>query len=205
MPSGRKNSSFLILHSSFILNSVRIGFQSFAEYNERLRQILFLQDIGHADFIPSQTRCRIESGGRRHHDGLPFVLKLVQAPGAELLGIVYRELGHRIERAHRYRRIAAGDAVQPVDQKLPPLHIFIIDFQHIGFRRVERGFGNNLSNQWRTQPRLAPFHDAALHLLVLRNQRPDADTALAVAFRDGIDQHHVLLDAFQMERRDVGM
>ena len=50
---------------------------------------------------------------------------------------------------------------------------------------------------------MAKLHDGIAHFFVLRDQSTDADTAFGVAFRHGVDENHVLLNAFEMTSGNI--
>lgn len=54
------------------------------------------------------------------------------------------------------------------------------------------------------EARLAELHHRVAQLAVLGDERTDADAALGVALREGVNQYDVLLNAIQMAGRDVG-
>ena len=119
--------------------------------------------------------------GRSHHHGLTLVAELFEAPAAELLAVVDRELGHSVEGTHRDGRIDAGDAVEAVDETLAALHILVVDIAVILLGSIERRLGHNLSDKGWREAGLTELHHRATHLGVLGDQGSDAYSALAVA------------------------
>ena len=67
-----------------------------------------------------------------------------------------------------------------------------------------RRLSNHLSYQRRRKSRLAEFHHCLAHRLVLGDKSADADSALRVALRHRVNQHHILLYALQVHGRDIG-
>ena len=65
-------------------------------------------------------------------------------------------------------------------------------------------FGNQLAEQRRRETSLAKLHHGAAHFFVLCDQCADANTAFRVTFGHGVDENHVLLDAFEVACGDVG-
>ena len=186
--------------------------QRLLQQEEGAADIVLVQHIREADLIAPHSGRRVEARGRRHHQRLPrlaFRRLLVlpaevrEAPGAEIFGVFHRQLGDGVERAHRHRRIAAFDLVDPVDQGFPPLDVFVIDLPGVRLGPFDRGLRDELADQRRREPRLAELHHGLPDLPVLRDQRADADAALGVALRHGVDQDRVLLDSLQVHRGDV--
>lgn len=144
------NSRFKRLRIVIALKSPsRVSLQRLRQYDQRFRQILLFQDVGHTNLVLAQSRRGIETRGGRHHDGLPLVLELIQAPRAKLVRVVHRESRHGIESTHRNGGIATRYAVQPIDQEFTTLHILIVHGQHIIVRGIQGGLGDNLTDQRR--------------------------------------------------------
>ena len=208
----RQRAKFKISHSTS-LNVFRfIRLQRPFQHEQRALDVLLVQDVGEADLVQAHAGGGVEAGGGGHHDGLAraaggglFVLprELAQAPGAEVLGVVDGELGDRVERAHRHGRIAAGNAVHPVDQALTALDILVIDVAGVLLRALDGGFGDHLADEGRRQAGLAELHHRLAHLLVLRDERADADAALGIPLGHRVDEDHVLLDPLQVHRGDI--
>ena len=187
-----------------LLHDFLVGIQRLAEHNERVLQVFLAQHVGNTHLVTSQLALGVETARGRQHDSLALVLEIGQQPRAELVGIVNGQTRHGVERTHWYGRINARDTVQAVNQELAPLHVLVVHFEHVLLRRVHAGFRHNLPEQRRAQARLAELHDALAHFLVLGHQRADTDAALAVTFRHGIDQNDILLNAVQVEGRNIG-
>ena len=64
--------------------------------------------------------------------------------------------------------------------------------------------GSNLSDQRGTQTSLTELHNSVTYLFVLGNQRTDTDSTFRITFRNGVNQNHIILDAFQMAGRNIG-
>ena len=62
---------------------------------------------------------------------------------------------------------------------------------------------SNLTDQRRTQTRLAELHDSISHFLILGNQRTDTDTAFGITLGHRVYQYHILFNAFQVTGRDI--
>ena len=182
----------------------RIALERFLEDEECTGEVFLLQHVGDTHLIDACSRSGIETAGRSHHHRFALVAELFQTPAAEFLTIVDGELGYRVEGTHRNRGIDARNAVESVDEAFTALHVFVIHFAEVFFRCVERCLGHDLSDEWGREAGLAEFHHGLADLLVLRNQGTDSDAALAIALRYGVDEHHVLLDAFQVAGGDIG-
>ena len=173
---------------------------------------MLIQHIRQSHLVQAHARRRVEARCGGHHDRLArasgrrlLVLprEFTQAPGAEVFGILYRQLRDRVERAHRHGGVAAGDAVDAVNQALTALDILVVDVAGVLFRSFDRGLGDHLSDERRRQARLAEFHHRLSHLLVLRNQRADADAALGIPLGHRVYQNDILLNPFQMHGRNI--
>ena len=90
-----------------------------------------------------------------------------------------------------------------IDQEITAGEILVIDLLHILLRRREGRFCDHLTEQRRTQPRLAEFHHRLAHRFVLGDQRTDTNAALRITLRHAVHQHHILLYALQMASRDI--
>ena len=60
-----------------------------------------------------------------------------------------------------------------------------------------------MSEERRTKARLTELHHRFAHGFVLRDERTDTDTALAIALRDAVHEDDVLLDSLEMAGRDI--
>ena len=180
------------------VHSTWICLKSLAQNDECTLKVFLLQHVGDAHLVNARTRCGVEACGRSHHDGLALVLELLKTPAAELLAVVYRQLGYGVEGAHRYRRVDARYTVETVDETFAALYVFLVNVAVVVFWSVKRCLGYYLTKQRRREARLAQLHYGSTHLQVLRNQGSDADAALAVALGNGVDKYHVVLDSFKM-------
>ena len=174
---------------------------------------MLIQHVRQPHLIHSHAGRRIEAGGGGHHDGFAraaggglFVLpaEVAEAPGAEVFGVVDGELGDRVEGAHRHGGVAAGDAVDAVDQALTALDILVVDLAGVLFRALDGGFGDDLADERRRQARLAELHYRFAHALVLRDEGADTDAALGIPLGHGVDEHDILLDSLQVHGGDIG-
>lgn len=181
-----------------------VGFKGFAQHEQGPLQVLLFQHIGNAHLVAAKSRGGVEAAGGSHHHRLALVFKVGEAPGAEFFGIVHGQLGHGVERAHRYGGIYAGDAVQAVDECLAAFHVFIVGVAQVFLRGVYAGFGHELANEGRGEAGLAELHYGFAQVLVFRDEGSHADAALRVAFAHRVDEHHVLLYAFEVACADVG-
>ena len=174
---------------------------------------MLAEHIGQADLVLPEFRVGVEPCCRGHHHSLSaaslravsvVVGEVVQTPGAEFLSVVHRELGHGVEGSHRDRSVAARDAVDPVNQALAPFDILVVHISGVLLRAFDAGFGHKLSQKRRTEAGLAEFHHSLANFRVLGDEGSDSDSALGVAFGHGVDEHHILLNAFEVHCGNVG-
>src|SRR5574344_900473 len=111
--------------------------------------MLLFQYISYTHLIASHTLVGVESRRGSQHYRLTFVVELAQTPLTELIAVVNGQTRHGIERTHRYGRIDTRYLVQAVNQTLTTLDILLIHINSIRTRSINRGFGNNLTNQRR--------------------------------------------------------
>ena len=159
----------------FVDNAPWIGFKGFLQYYQGTLQIGLFQDIGNAHLIDTCTWCSVETCGRCHHYGFALIVEFFKTPTAELLAVVNRKFCHGIESSHWYWRINTGYAVQTVNKAFSALHIFIVDITIVFLGRIQRGLGNNLSNEGRRESGLAEFHHGLSHFGILCYQCTNAD------------------------------
>ena len=88
--------------------------------------------------------CVVCGAGSQEH-GASFVLKLLETPFAELVGIVHRQFHHRIEGAVGHRGVAARDAVDALHQEVAALLVLVVDVLDVFIGCVHGGFGHNLA------------------------------------------------------------
>ena len=165
---------------------------------------MFLEHVGDAHLVDAGSGRGVESCGRGHHHRFTLVVEVFQTPPTELFRIVHRQLGHRVESSHRYGRVHARYAVESVDETFATLHILVVHITIILLGSIERCFGHDLSDEGRGEARLTEFHHGLAHALVLGDERADAYATLRITFRYGVDEYHILLDAFKVAGRDVG-
>ena len=181
-----------------------VGLERLFEQEEGARQVSLVEHIGDAHLVAAVGRVGVEARGGGHHDGLALVAEVAQAPGAEVVAVLDRQAGHRVEGSHGDGRVDARNAVESVDEALAALDVLLVNLGAVGARGVDGGLGDNLSQQRGRETRLAELHHRVAQPAVLGDEGADADAALGVALRDGVNQHDMLLDALQMAGRDVG-
>ena len=145
----------------------------------------------------------VETRSGSHHDGRSLVYKVRKTPFAELLHIVYRQFHHDVESTRRSRSKDTRDLVQLVDEEISSSEVLVVHLLHVFFRCRERCFGYHLSEQRRTQTRLAELHHRLTNGFVLGDERTDTNTTLTIPFGHAVHQHHVLLYSLQMAGRDI--
>lgn len=158
-------------------------------------EVVHVVDVGEAHLIASLSGGGVETGGRSHEDGVAVEVEFVEAPFAEIVGILHGECRHGVERPHRHRTVDAGDLVETVYQEIAAAEIFVVDVFHVFLRRGDRRLRHDLAKKRRTETRLAEFHDIGTKLLMARHDGTDTDAALVVALRNGVDEHRILLYA----------
>ena len=131
------------------VHSAWICLKSLAQNDERTLKVFLLQHVGDAHLVDACTRCGVEACGRSHHDGLALVLELLKTPAAELLAVVYRQLGYGVEGAHRYRRVDARYAVETIDETLAALYVFLVNVAVVVLGRIKRCLSYYLPKQRR--------------------------------------------------------
>ena len=166
---------FCLLSSRFFfVNTTWIGFKSLTQYRQRTFQVFFFQDVGNTHLVISCARRCVKACRWSHHHRFTFVTKLFQTPAAELLAVVYGQLGHGVKGAHGYGRIYAWYAIEPVDKAFTTLYILFVHTTIIVVGCIERCFGHDLSQQWRRQTCLTKLHHSSLHLGIFRDERAHA-------------------------------
>ena len=194
------------------LTSLLIRLQRPLQHKQRPLDVVLIQDIRQSHLIHAHAGRRVEAGGGSHHNGfagaargsfLVLPAEFAQAPGAEMFSILYRQLCHRVEGAHRHRGIASRNAIYSINQAFTALDILVVDVAGVLFRSFDGGLGDHLTDKWRREPRLAELHHRLAHLLVLRDECADADAALGIALGNGVDEHDILLDPLQMHGGNI--
>ena len=173
---------------------------------------MLIENIRKPNLVQAHAGRRVEARGGGHHDGLAraagrglFVLprEFAKAPGAEVFGVVDRELGDRVERAHRHGSIAPGNPVHAVNQALTALDVFVIDLAGVLLGALDGGLGDDLADERGRQTSLAELHHRLPHAGVLRDERADADAALGIPLGHRVDEHDILLDPLQVHRGNI--
>ena len=182
-----------------------ICFEGFLQDYEGLGEVIFIQDIGHTDFVSACSGGGVEAGAGGHHNGLAFVGEIGEAPDAEFLGVVHREADHGVEGTHGGRGIDSGDLVESVDEEVAPLEILFIDFVHVLLGGADGGLGYDLAHKGRREPGLAEFHHGLADGFVPGDKAADADAALGVALGHGIDKDDIVVYVLQVEGGDIGL
>ena len=100
-------------------------------------------------------------------------------------------------------RIDTWYAVETVDETFASIHILLIHVTVIILRCVKGRFCYNLAEEWGRETCLTELHYCSAHFRILRYQGTDADAALAVSLRNGVDKDDVLLYALKVTSRDV--
>ena len=122
---------------------------------------------------------------------------------AEILRIFDGEGGSRIESALRHGSIHTRDGVEPRDDEVAAGQILVVALLRVFFRALDGRVGDDLSQQGRAQAGLGEFHHGIAHVLVPGDDVADADAALGVPLGHGINDDHVLFDAFQVHGGDI--
>ena len=166
-------------------------------------QVFFLEHVADADFVHARTGRGIEAGGRSQHDGLAIDAEVFEQPLAELVGVVDRQAGHSVERALGIGAEAAFHLVNRFHHDIAALGVFGQNGIEVFGRSVDSGFAENLPVGGRAQTGLGGFHRSGVHFLVLGHEHPDTATASGVTLGDGIQQDHVVFQAFEVHYRMI--
>ena len=187
-----------------LTDATRVGIQSLVEHEECALEVFLLEDVGNAHLVSAGTGGGVETGSRGHHDRFALVVEIAQTPSAEAFGIIDGQACHRVESSHRDGTIDTGNAIESLNEAVATLHVLFVHLLHVALRRVDRGFCHNLSEEGRGEAGLAELHHGRVNSLVFSDERTDAYAAFRVALRHRVDEHHVLLNTFEMAGRDVG-
>src|SRR5690606_14751256 len=128
--------------------------------------------------------------------------KEFQHPLAEPVSVINWQARHNVERTSRIRAENALYTVQSRDQRIPPCSILSLDSIKIALWGVDSCLSRNLRNSRRTKPRLCKFQGRTPQFLVFGYQTTQPRPARAIPLGYGIKYDAVLLQPFQMHRRD---
>ena len=164
---------------------------------ESLCKIFNAEHVRYPDLVFAESRSTVESGGRSHHHGSAFVFEVRKAPAAEILRILDRQAGKRIERSLRHRAVNARNLVESVDDEITAGLIFVEASLRILLRTIDGGLGHDLSEKRRAKTALGHFHGTFYDFFIMGDNHSDPDSALGIALGHGIHENHVLLYPFE--------
>ena len=161
---GRKNKRESTIHAGAgdMHDLLLIGGDTGGQHLHGPLQVLLLQHISNPHLVDALARGFIEGSAGGKHDGIPMVVKLLQKPFLEFVGIVHRKAGHYIERAHGFLYHDAGDLPQTGNDRISaPLIFGLALSEEFGTNGIQSS-GTQLVNGGNGQTGLAEFQNGGL-------------------------------------------
>ena len=166
-------------------------------------QVLDAEAVGDTCLMTAFLGVGIETCGRSHHKGLVVVVEVGEEPLAELVAIIDRQFHNGVESTLGIGAEASGNLVDALDNDVAASNILFAHGIEIVLRGIDSGLAENLTKRGRRKTGLCQTHGDAVNLFVLGDHATDTGTAGAVALGHGVEQHNVLLKAFELHDAEM--